>query len=165
MSAYLCDVEHVSGLARWAVENDAVSAAWLADEARKRGERLAMHDDDYDAAPAVAVILARANVLSVAYRYPNDKPGDRPGPIGFKDDTDYLLACSQRARYLRAAEGVSPLEVLKAASCYDYQACETPEYSDSFARRIVERINSAAIAALPGYDEASWGWPEAKVAK
>lgn len=164
MSAYLCDSEHVGGLARWAVEHEAVSSGWLRDEASRRGERLAMHDDDYDSAPAVAVILARENVRSVAYRYPDDAPGQRPGPCGMSDDTEYLLLCSQRARYLRAAEGVSPVEVLKAASCLEYQSCEHPEFRDSFAFLILERIRSAAVSELPGYDAASWGWPE-KVAR
>jgi hypothetical protein len=49
----------------------------------------------------------------------------------------------------------SPVEILKACDCYDYQACETDDYDATLAHAIVEEIRHAAICALPGYEEAA----------
>lgn len=51
---------------------------------------------------------------------------------------------------------IEPLQVLKACDCYDYQACETPDYEQTEAHRFVAEIRSLAIMELPGYDKAAW---------
>lgn len=51
---------------------------------------------------------------------------------------------------------LSPVEVIKACDCYDYQACETADYRQTLAADIIDLIRTHAIRALPGYDEADW---------
>ena len=50
-----------------------------------------------------------------------------------------------------------PIQALCACDCYDYQACETPDYQDTLACRIISRIRQCNIRRLPGYDKAQWG--------
>uniref|UniRef100_A0A9E8CTA4 Uncharacterized protein n=1 Tax=Bosea sp. NBC_00436 TaxID=2969620 RepID=A0A9E8CTA4_9HYPH len=45
----------------------------------------------------------------------------------------------------------------QAISCYDYQACEHPEYRDSHARAFVESLRDALLSRLPGIGDERWG--------
>jgi hypothetical protein len=51
---------------------------------------------------------------------------------------------------------ISPVQVLKACNCYDYQSCEDPAYEQTLAAQIIQHIRMAAIHKLPGYDAAAW---------
>lgn len=51
---------------------------------------------------------------------------------------------------------VAPVGVLKAISCYEYQACEDPGWERSEARAFCDALRRRAIHALPGYDAAAW---------
>jgi hypothetical protein len=46
------------------------------------------------------------------------------------------------------------VQVWKSASCFDYQACESPDYKDSTAARYVEALQAHALATLRAA-----GWP------
>lgn len=48
------------------------------------------------------------------------------------------------------------LAMLSALSCFDYQACETPDWRQSLAWQICDAIRDAAIRALPGYSSGPW---------
>jgi hypothetical protein len=48
------------------------------------------------------------------------------------------------------------VQVLKACSCFDYQACSWSKYDGSPAQRAVERIRDHAITYVPGYRAAFW---------
>jgi hypothetical protein len=48
------------------------------------------------------------------------------------------------------------VQVLKACSCFDYQACSWSKYDGSPAQRAVERIRDHAITFVPGYRAAAW---------
>lgn len=48
--------------------------------------------------------------------------------------------------------------IMRRLHCYDYQACETPDYPESWAAAVMRQIREAAILHLPGYDEAPWGY-------
>lgn len=50
-----------------------------------------------------------------------------------------------------------PVTVLKLCACFDYQACEVPDYEESEAAKIINAIRFEAIRALPGYEAAPWG--------
>jgi hypothetical protein len=52
---------------------------------------------------------------------------------------------------------LAPVIILKQCDCYDYQAGETKDYQRTKAAKVIARIRSAAIDALPGYDDAPWG--------
>ena len=42
-------------------------------------------------------------------------------------------------------------------SCdYCYQACETDDYEDTLAARIIRGISAKAVGCLPGYEDAPW---------
>jgi hypothetical protein len=68
----------------------------------------------------------------------------------------------QRRRYVfRKWQRVpSPVEVLKACQCLDFQCCEHEEWQESPAKRMLDAIAGAAIEALPGYDSAPWAISE-----
>ncbi len=42
--------------------------------------------------------------------------------------------------------------------CVDYQSCETNDWQTTLAYRVLKAIESGAIAHLPGYSAAPWGW-------
>lgn len=51
---------------------------------------------------------------------------------------------------------LSPVEIIKACQCYDYQCSDLSDYEDSDADRISKTIMNRAIAKLPGYADAKW---------
>jgi hypothetical protein len=52
------------------------------------------------------------------------------------------------------------VEGLKLCDGFDARACESPDCRDTKAARLVERIRSALIHCLPGYETAPWSdWP------
>ena len=48
------------------------------------------------------------------------------------------------------------VDVLKAISCYEYQACEAPGWDTSAAKAFCEGLRRVIIPALPGYTDAPW---------
>lgn len=83
------------------------------------------------------------NARSIAYRYP-----DHPAPV---------------VRYVRLPRLVpvlDPVVVLKSIGCLEYQSCEHPDYYESRAYKLLQTLQSIAIAELPGYDAAPWGIPD-----
>lgn len=95
-------------------------------------------------AAVLAAVLLKENVRSVCARYTQDKP---------EDYTDYVIAY----RYsLLPYTKIEPVQVVKACQCYDYQACETNDWKQTFAYRICSWLESTAISKLPGYDAAQW---------
>jgi hypothetical protein len=87
----------------------------------------------------VGQILVDQNFRSVNYHYEEDYPV-----------REYVAD--------PPAVTLSPVAILKACDCYDYQACETPDYWETEAFAIVRAIRNRAIRLLPGYDEAE-AWP------
>lgn len=69
---------------------------------------------------------------SVAYRYPHDTDGGRPGPTDFHD--------ADVQTYIWTPREVPAAWIRAAASCYDYQSCEHPGYKTSEARRIAHSL-------------------------
>lgn len=85
----------------------------------------------------VVDLLHAENVKSVNYRYGSPDPGE--GAI-----------------YDTLAPNLSPVEVIKACQCLDYQSCEHPGWEGSWAKERLGGILQAAIAKLPGYTKAQW---------
>lgn len=50
----------------------------------------------------------------------------------------------------------SPVEVLKACDCYEYQACEDEGWDGSLAKAFIGRLKDTMVRKLPGYEEAPW---------
>ena len=97
---------------------------------------------DCDEQVALANMLHRENALSVNYRYASH-PAEMPHLFKWPD--------------INQAPLMTPVQAIKAAQCLRYQSCEHPGWDDSEASRFCERVISAAISMLPGYDAAPWG--------
>lgn len=148
MSAYIVHPAHVAALAAFAVESyhghDAVIFEY------KDANPLL-------SARRVAEELMRENIRSVATRYPNDTDGDRPGPGGL--DAELISEAGALAeRYHFERQPLSLVDVLKMCDGLEYQSCETDDYRETLAFRQLDRIRSAAINRLPGYEDAPWSY-------
>lgn len=103
-----------------------------------------------DSPDEIGRMLWRECLASVAARYPDDKDGDRPGPIDFRDgDVD---------AYTWAETPVLAGGWLKdTLACYRYQSCEHPGWPASEASALVEKLYATVSeCAIP--DDAPWGW-------
>lgn len=49
-----------------------------------------------------------------------------------------------------------PIQLLKAWICYDYNACESPNWKTSLAKAMIDYNKMKIIRLLPGYKEAAW---------
>lgn len=131
MSAFIVGHDHIDALLTFAT----------AEQATSNGVEITTAN-----ATEIGRILLTENERSVSHRYPGD--GDLPGTIG-EEAAGYTF---------RPVTGVlAPLVILKACECFDYQSCETDDYRESEACRIVDVIRSRAISRLPGYSDAR-GW-------
>ena len=93
-------------------------------------------------ATEIGTILTEANYKSVNHRYSEDV--DTP--------TYTHRVCANGP--------INAAQVIKAARCFEYQSCEYPEYKESLAKAIIEKIISMAIDKLPGYSDLEWDLPE-----
>lgn len=133
MSAFVLSNAHLLALLNFAASYDQaprLPAFYLA------GGRTLATTSAADLQTAAEILLAQ-NVASVNYRYRESAPA--PAIV-----------------FNYSSRPTDPVQILKACACYDYQAGETPDYSQTDAAAIVDRIRRAAIAALPGYDAADW---------
>lgn len=146
MSAYVCDPSHIGLLAAYAAANDCSLQQWR-------------DANPVITAQTVARELMAENIRSVAFRYPNDKDGERPGRQ-LKDATLVELAQHYAAYYLKNTFDVTSVAILSLVSCLDYQSCETDDWRETTACRQLERIQTKAIRHLPGWGDAPWEWDE-----
>lgn len=90
-----------------------------------------------DNAETIGQILLDENVRSVNHRYEEDELHV------------YSHAAPSDKRW-------TPLEILSAITCYEYQACETPEWSNSEAYAICSALRDTLVRAMPGYSDGPW---------
>jgi hypothetical protein len=130
MSAWLCTRTHVAAIVRWIEDNDRGAIDWA-------GFGAALPE-------GLATMLHQENVRSIAARYPDSfREFVRGAEFSYTD--------------IRRAPKLSPVEMLKAIQCFEYQSCEHDEWESSNAARFLRHAQAAAIAKLPGYDTAPWG--------
>jgi hypothetical protein len=127
MSAYVVSKKHIAVLANFAV----AKKVWLGD--RSAGP---------DAFEYVYKTLADENVRSVCHRYADEKP---------EAYADFLRPEGRQTLVVS-----NPVAILKLCQCLDYQSSETHNWQETRACSLLKNIVSAAINALPGYDEAPW---------
>jgi len=104
-------------------------------------------------------LLWQENRASVAYRYPDDAPNRLPG----HRVTEYVYPRVSYDPVVSAIAGrvrMDPAIVLKEIDCYEYQSCEHPGWKESAAKDYCESLRAAAVARIPGYEEAPWGIEE-----
>jgi len=104
---------------------------------------------DTQYADAVANLLYFENIRSVLHRYPNDDLDSAPGPI---DKPAWI----RTGKWLQWQLRVEPIDILKACDCLEYQSCETEDYRETSAYKVLELIRGSAISLLPGYEDAAW---------
>lgn len=83
-------------------------------------------------------LLFEFNCLSVEARYDEHVPRD------------------YRFTHRPEAARLSPVQILKACDCLEYQSCELSDWANTDARMLLDRIRSCAVHSLPGYDDAEW---------
>lgn len=89
-------------------------------------------------------VLWSQNARSVAYRY--SEPAElKPRPW-------------KPVNHLRGSDARYAAMVLKSCACYSYQACETPDWLETFAAEIIRTVEHAAIRVITEAHDAPWGW-------
>lgn len=151
MSAFLCDARHIGALASMLANNH--ENASYAREILRRGGRWR---SDMELSTNVAVVLARANLVSLEAKYGDAEEWTDSG------ETDFLASCSAAARKRIPLDASDMVQVLSAVDCFEYQSCESPDYEGSVAAELAQFLRKWAIRKLPGYSSAEWGWPAPK---
>jgi hypothetical protein len=147
MSAFIVSHDHIDALLTFAsMRNIQGTVSYFVKETRKRVDITALN------ATEVGRILLTENERSVYARYTDCGPGkgNAPGTLGEDAETYTFKPWPWNAT-------LTPASILKACSCFDYQACETDDYRETLAYTIIDAIRHRAIASLPGYDDAA-GW-------
>ena len=142
MSAYLCDDHHLIQLAAWLVRTRPSDLRYMA--------RWVDYPDPDKASAAqlgtwVANILRLENLRSLTARY-----GD--------DDGDNMLLMVTPADVVKA-NLYQPHQVAKSIACYEYQACESCDWTERPAYKICQVMYRELARRLPGWENANWGAP------
>jgi len=149
MSAWIVTTRHIDALVHAATRSGRHGRGPLhftyAPNAPEECERITVVCTDTN---ETGRMLLGENITSVSFRYPNDTLDELPG--------------QQRNTTVDAYRyhdpGVfSPVVILKAIDCYEYQSCEHPGWRYSQAYAFCDALRSRLIGELPGYDEAPWG--------
>lgn len=132
MSAYVVSQKHINVLVNFTQRPD--FKQW------HRQIYMPGRDDviDFPGPAMVGQILLDENYRSVNARY------------GEKEEAEKFL-------YVPSAERTPLVVIFKAVSCLDYQSCETDDWKDTLAYKILQMIKEHAITQLPGYEQAPWG--------
>jgi len=139
MSAFLCNPAHIG-----------ILSAFVATEAN--GE----------SASRIARTLAKENLRSVEFRYP-DTAGRAAEEFLGMTNQEYIAACAELAENPGVEiKKIPPQRLWGMAQCSDYQSCEHPEYKRSRAAYI---LRCALLFAASKYfreqrTETGWEWSE-----
>src|SRR5882672_6734319 len=115
MSAYVVNHRHITALVHYAAQHGILRRMSLTPQ-------------------TAGQILLAENVRSCNFRY--DQKGD---PLESPEVTSYEYKVYHKD-IVR-----SPLEVIKATICYDYQSYETEDYRSTLAAKLVDSIRYEAI--------------------
>lgn len=154
MSAWIVSKNHIDTLVWWAFET-------RMGEARGLAQAMGLRDE-------VGQILWAENLRSVAYRYPDDVSGNRPGPNGFTDDqVKTYVWRPPRARpgqepYYAPFDPFDPNHALRQVECYDYQTCENYDYRQTPSGLLMTQLHHDLSVIAPPLTEADsnripWG--------
>lgn len=130
MSAYMLDKAHIDVLVGFAARAGGLRW-WAGDEVKAIGNITSSEQLDQ-----VGAMLWQANHVSVATRPPEPEP------------PKYQFRGPRRAR--------SPVEVLKALDCYEYQSANGVAWPGSEAKSFCRALRGEATRRLPGYLDAAW---------
>ena len=153
MSAFIPAKEHIDVLVALARDGPrgrtiSPSTSWYGPRWTHNGQTVSL--PDFASPDAVGQMLVDEVVRSVAHRYPDDTDSTLPGPADRYFTEPYIL--TWQPYRLTATEGLAALR------CYEYQACETPDWEQSEAYAFCDSLRHCLINALPGMDDAPWEW-------
>ena len=96
-------------------------------------------------------ILVDENLRSLSARYPGRDFLDE-----WKQEAAQFKFCPSSLAFRDIANTQEATLIVKQCDCYDYQACETDDYSMTEAARLVEAVRKLAIQAGGDSDGALW---------
>ena len=155
MSAYICDPRTIDYLVTWATHTRDLSIRLRDDETTpfdavaRSGNRLNLRNLTPN---DVGQILFDENIRSVSARYDGESLDTLPGPV----DKSRVL----KYRFSPVAHQLAPW-VIKSAQCVEYQSCETSDYYETLAYRVLQAIREAAIRHFTV--DAPWGVTQADI--
>lgn len=100
---------------------------------------------------AVGKALWTEQLASLAYRYPADGSGERPGPIGLLDE-------HVQAYRFHSVDDITPLSPARLnglVACYRYQSCEHPAWEGSNSERWTAQL-ATGLRRQVGDNYAGW---------
>jgi hypothetical protein len=137
MSAFLCSPEHLSALVNYAAAH---ARGGCSLRLMPSNEPRSKTDADY-----TFERLMFENLKSLEARYPSTPPNTREwsgAEYRFKFELHKVR---------------TPVQIIKLAHCYAYQACEHEGWESSEVKKWIDNVERHAIGHLPGYEEAPWG--------
>lgn len=156
MSAYLVDKNHIVYLVSAAMSRrlnpHSGDFSWYHRQDASNGKRERLSCADFERAAEVGNMLWMENMKSISHRYPGESSATLPGPVGGSGVIE--------ARDFNVCFEFNPVQVLQSIRCLDYQSCEHPTWEASESHSFLEALKCAAIAVLPGMEDAKWGSPE-----
>ena len=145
MSAYIVSKAHIDAIITFAV-GGARRVGTVKRIAEEGGHGEFVSSAVYTPSQIGAALRAE-NHASVDYRY--SETTQVPAYV-------FRPICHGSA-YSKPIRQLTPLDIIKLSQSLKYQWCEHPGWKASFANDFLNRVISAAIATLPGYDNAFWG--------
>lgn len=142
MSAFLCDTDHLSAVVNAVRLTSHMSQ--MVESYLTQGAMQSVQTGDNSPLEALYLDLLQANLDSLGARYPDTTRGD------WADEVTARL--NPKAKY------ASVVAAIKGVQCYQYQACEHAGWKDSTAHKFTKELIGELICALPGYNEAAWGY-------
>lgn len=142
MSAFICSDDHIKALAIFAATRQ--HSSWRVDPRYIDGlpcpEACSIENLCRDElATLYAQVLLAENVRSVNHRYRESEHHS------IKVSDSDCMKLQQKA-----------VQILKMLDCLEYQSCETSNYYETVAHKLLSALRRAAIRALPGYNDAAW---------
>lgn len=130
MSAFIVTSRHINTIVTWAADN---CIAY-------KGCTVKGHEQGF------VSMLLRENVRSVNYRYPGEslKPSDFIN--GGENFYKFQPARLDPAEYDDERHQLA--QIVMACKCYNYQACETDDYTETVAYRFIATIHGEALRRL-----------------
>ncbi|MFH0964580.1 MAG: hypothetical protein V2A58_11300 [Planctomycetota bacterium] len=150
MSAFVVSKKHVACIVAYAMRKPGFG--W-----HSNGEWNTL--DDLPCAEAMANRLMAENVRSVRARYADVKTvADCPGVTAELEAADEAgqVAPVVEASAILSAPRLTPVALMKAISCLDYQCCETDDWDTTPEKRFLDCLRDDASCDVPGYEEADW---------
>lgn len=137
MSAFMVSNAHINALVTFITDHRILLPKWdVAPDAPAYAQ--ANSGDEQ----AIGDKLIQANRESLVARYGESER------LALQMNEDWVFKVTINA--------FKPIEIIKAADCFDYQACEVTDYNSTWAADVMSRVRATAIRQLPGYEAADW---------